>query len=264
MDPPGASAWSSTRLLGRHHGAGPHVASASTRAAARGNDAELRIRVTAAPSPRPRAWPRRSGCGRGRTSPDIAARPGSPPGPTRLVPGIGTTSSPGPAARPGPAGPGAALLARDRLDTRRPAGGCGRSSRPGSRVLALAGHRRGSRRALIRAGQKAPPERRIRHEPIPSPGRRQRLLGRLPVSSEYSICTAPIGWTACARRIVAGEASDRPSTGPCPAGPAGPSRRPCPRSALGIDPVLVVEVDKVDAQPLEAPSHARRTYSGRP
>ena len=52
------------------------------------------------------------------------------------------------------------------------------------------------------------------------------------VHSEYSLCTAVIGCTACAaadrlrRRLATGRCS-----GPCPASPARPSRRRSPRSA---------------------------------
>ena len=42
-----------------------------------------------------------------------------------------------------------------------------------------------------------------------------RSVGRISAStsrdhSEYSVCTAATGWTACARRIVSGEASLSP------------------------------------------------------
>ena len=42
-----------------------------------------------------------------------------------------------------------------------------------------------------------------------------RTVGRISVSmprliSEYSICRAAMGWTACARRIVCAPISDRP------------------------------------------------------
>src|SRR4028118_1452239 len=108
--------------------------------------------------------------------------------------------------------------------------------------------------------------------------------------SEYSVCTALTGCTACARRIVPGAASEMPAARALPA-PTRPRHRPTrppprpprappaarPRGGLGdargadlarldqlpdrsprllhrhrgVDPVLVVEVDDVDAEPLQ-------------
>ena len=48
---------------------------------------------------------------------------------------------------------------------------------------------------------------------------------------EYSVCSAAIGCTAWARRIVSGPASDRPMCRTFPRPPARPARRRCPRSA---------------------------------
>ena len=83
--------------------------------------------------------------------------------------------------------------------------------------------------------------------------------------SEYSLCTAAIGCTLCARRNVATEGSDRPMClhlaflhqfghG---------ADRFLDRHAR-IDPVQVVEIDEVDAQTLQRGSHAFFTYAALP
>ena len=72
------------------------------------------------------------------------------------------------------------------------------------------------------------------------------------VHSEYSVCSAVIGWTAWARRIVSGPASDRPMCRTLPS--ATSSARAPTVSSIGrvrVDPVLVVEVDAVGAEPLQ-------------
>ena len=70
--------------------------------------------------------------------------------------------------------------------------------------------------------------------------------------SEYSLCTAVTGCTACARRIVPAAASDMPK---CFTLPASMSSLTAPAtSSIGhvrVDPVLVVEVDGLDAEPLQ-------------
>ena len=70
--------------------------------------------------------------------------------------------------------------------------------------------------------------------------------------SEYSLCSAVTGWTACARRIVCTPASDRPKclTLPCPNQLLHRARHVLDRH-LGVDPVLVEEIDRVDLEPLE-------------
>ena len=68
--------------------------------------------------------------------------------------------------------------------------------------------------------------------------------------SEYSLCTAVTGWTAWARRMVSAAASDRPKWATLP---ASMSSLTAPATSsmgtVGIDTVLVVEVDVVGAEP---------------
>ena len=65
--------------------------------------------------------------------------------------------------------------------------------------------------------------------------------------SEYSLCTAVTGWTACARRMVLAAASESPKcfTLPCLNQLLHGARHVLDRD-LGVDAVLVVEVDGVD------------------
>src|SRR4051794_21010098 len=84
-----------------------------------------------------------------------------------------------------------------------------------------------------------------------------RTVGRISASgsrdqSEYSVCSAVIGWTACARLIVSGDASLNPEI-------AHLARvHELLHRADGlldlhrlVDTVLVVEVDHVDAEALQ-------------
>ena len=72
------------------------------------------------------------------------------------------------------------------------------------------------------------------------------------VNNEYYACTAEIGCTACARRIVVALASDNPKN-------RNFSRRNELRhrfdglfnGSVGIDAVLIVHINYVDAQPFE-------------
>ena len=70
--------------------------------------------------------------------------------------------------------------------------------------------------------------------------------------SEYSLCSAVTGWTACARRIVCTPASDRPKcfTLPCPDQVLHRAGDVLDRH-FGIDAVLVEQIDGVDLEPLE-------------
>jgi hypothetical protein len=62
--------------------------------------------------------------------------------------------------------------------------------------------------------------------------RRERRALRSRDQSEYSLCKAAIGCTACARRSDRGPASESPRKRTCPRGRDRPSRPPCPLSAL--------------------------------
>ena len=87
---------------------------------------------------------------------------------------------------------------------------------------------------------------------------RSRTVSRTPssstsrVHSDHSVCSAVTGCTACARRIVSGAASEMPEVphlaGPHDLGEGAPRLLDRHRT---VDPVLVVEVDVVDPQPLE-------------
>jgi len=75
------------------------------------------------------------------------------------------------------------------------------------------------------------------------------------VHSEYSVCSAVIGWIAFARRMVAADASDRPNRRTLPAATSSAIAPTVSSMGTGlVDPVLVVKVDVLDAEPL----HARR------
>ena len=109
-----------------------------------------------------------------------------------------------------------------------------------------------------RAGEEAAAQRRVR--------RRTRFpvragLGNIPsswsrVHSEYSDCTAVIGCTACARRMVFTPTSDRPMWRIFPARdqlgqrPDGVFDR-----GVAVEAVLVVEVDVVGPQPFQGTVH---------
>ena len=97
-----------------------------------------------------------------------------------------------------------------------------------------------------------------------------RTVGRISssrsrVHREYSVCSAVIGWTACARRMVAarglGEAqvADLARLDELRHGADGLLDRD-----RRVDAVLVVEVDVVDAEALQGGVAGRATYSGRP
>ena len=138
---------------------------------------------------------------------------------------------------------------------------CRRARRFASSVLALEARLPcgGSRPRRARSGSLKRPDRKPRPSgeygtrPIPS----SRRVGRTSsstsrVHSEYSVCTAVIGCTACARRIVSGAASLSPMWRTLP------SRHQLGQRADGlldrrvrVDAVLVVEVDVVGAEPLQ-------------
>ena len=107
---------------------------------------------------------------------------------------------------------------------------------------------------LIRPVRKPRPEGLYGTKPMPS----SRTVGRISSSgsrlhNEYSVCSAAIGCTACARRIVCGAASDRPE--PAHLAFAHQLRHRAHRvldRRVGIDAMLVVEVDRVDAEAVEA------------
>ena len=88
--------------------------------------------------------------------------------------------------------------------------------------------------------------------PIPS----SSTVGRISFSGvrhrrEYSLWSAVTGWTACARRMVSAAASDIPK---CRTFPASTSSLTVPATSsrdLGVDAVLVVEVDDVHAEPAQ-------------
>src|SRR3954467_6817513 len=72
------------------------------------------------------------------------------------------------------------------------------------------------------------------------------------VHSEYSVCRALTGCTACARRMVSGLASDRPM---CRILPSATSSAKHLHGVLDgrarVDAVLVVEVDVVGTEPAQ-------------
>ena len=72
------------------------------------------------------------------------------------------------------------------------------------------------------------------------------------LNSEYSVCSAAIGCTATARRIVSAEASDSPRWRTLPAATSS-AMAPTVSSmgTSGIGAVQVVEVDVVEAEPGE-------------
>src|SRR5258708_34714372 len=73
------------------------------------------------------------------------------------------------------------------------------------------------------------------------------------VHSEYSVCSAAMGCTLLARRMVGAEGSDNPRWRTLP---ARTSSAMAPTvffdGDLGIDAMLVVEVDRIDAEALQA------------
>ena len=75
---------------------------------------------------------------------------------------------------------------------------------------------------------------------------------RLRSHSEYSLCSADTGCTACARRMLATPASDRPKnrTLPCATSSADRAGDVLHRH-FGIDAVLVEQVDVVGAEPAQ-------------
>ena len=90
-------------------------------------------------------------------------------------------------------------------------------------------------------------------KPMPSSSHSGRISGSgSRVHSEYSLWIAVTGWTACARRIVPAAASDRPK---CFTLPASISSFTAPATVLdrhvGIDAMLVEEVDAVGLEPLQ-------------
>src|SRR4030095_3137905 len=113
--------------------------------------------------------------------------------------------------------------------------------------------------------------------PIPSSRQVGRISSSIPrETSEYSICRSATGWVACARRIVSGPTSDRPTWRTYPAstssaiaptvsslGTAG-SRPPCRLAgAAGAGPPERVEVDVVGAETRERVAE-RVLHRGRP
>ena len=61
------------------------------------------------------------------------------------------------------------------------------------------------------AGQEAAAQRAVRDEADAQFAHRgKNFSSGSRLQSEYSVCSAAMGWTACARRIVAGAASDSP------------------------------------------------------
>ena len=84
-----------------------------------------------------------------------------------------------------------------------------------------------------------------------------RQTGRMSPStsrsqSEYSDCSAAIGWTAWARRIVSGAGLGQADVADLPLlHQLGHAADRLLDRRVGIDPVLVEEVDRVDAEPLQ-------------
>ena len=70
--------------------------------------------------------------------------------------------------------------------------------------------------------------------------------------SEYSLCRAVTGWTACARRMICTPASERPK---CLTLPCLDQLLHRPRDVLDghvrVDAVLIEQVDGIDLEPLE-------------
>ena len=90
-------------------------------------------------------------------------------------------------------------------------------------------------------------------KPMPS----SSSVGRISASgslhhSEYSLCRAVTGWTACARRMTCTPASERPK---CLTLPCLDQLLHRPRDVLDghvrVDAVLIEQVDGVDVEPLE-------------
>ena len=78
------------------------------------------------------------------------------------------------------------------------------------------------------------------------------------VHREYSDCTAAIGCTAWARRIVAGDASEIPRWRTLPASTSSDSApKVSSTGTVAVDAVLVVQVDRVDAEPRRATRRTR-------
>ena len=70
--------------------------------------------------------------------------------------------------------------------------------------------------------------------------------------SEYSDCSAAIGWTAAARRIVSGAGFGQADVADLALlDQLGHAADRLLDRHVGIDPVLVEEVDRVDAEPLQ-------------
>ena len=83
---------------------------------------------------------------------------------------------------------------------------------------------------------------------------------------ENSVCSAVTGWTACARRIVCGAASDRPMCRILPSPHKVGQRSHCVLDRrAGIYAVLIVEVDHLDTETLQAGLTSCSAHnSGRP
>ena len=106
--------------------------------------------------------------------------------------------------------------------------------------------RPGSRRQAARA---RPARRRRRRFPARGRRRAPPLPGCATIG-EYSVCTAAIGCTACARRIVAADISDSPIA---PILPASFARASAPTELLDrhprVEPVQIIEVDMIGSEP---------------
>ena len=190
---------------------------------------------------------------------ELTARrpPGSPRGTSgRFVPGIGTTSLPCASTQASASCAGVQPFSvRDRLDARDEVEVLLRSSRPGS--AARSGGSRPAARSskrLISPVRKPRPSGLYAHEADAELAARREdaVLGVARPERVLALQRA-IGWTA---RGAAERRRSPPRRGrgsePCPRARAPPSRRPSPRSASRVDAVLVVEVDRVDAEALQA------------
>ena len=147
----------------------------------------------------------------------------------------------------------------------RPARGWRRGPRPGSAGSTPSGGSRLAVGAGVRrdgAGEEAAAERGVGHQAdaeLADVGRISSSRSR--VNREYSVCSAVIGCTACARRMVVrrrlGQAEVADLAGLDQLGHRADGL--LDRHRL-VDAVLVVEVDVVDAEPLQA---TRRRPRGR-
>ncbi len=190
-------------------------------------------------------------------------RRGSPPAaPSRRVPGMGTIQGCG--RQPARARPGRVSRSWRRRCTRR---------RPRLLACRAWGEPRERARTSPAANCWSAVTVPVR-KPLPSglngtkPMPSSSNTGRTSASgsrhhSEYSLCRAVTGCTACARRMVPRPASEARSAGPCRRRSAPSPRRRRPRWARPGRPGAGREVDHVDREPLQRGVDDPRMCSGR-